>query len=806
MGKKKKFTTEDFKTYIDNYTKENIADASRRFSIISGVNRNVARHIPVVFDGLKPVTRRILLVMYESKTNKFQKVNKVAGDAMGKYHPHGDASISDVISKMGQDWNNNITYIETQGNFGNRQGDDAASGRYTECKLSKFAYKCFFEDYKYASLDTKMSYTGNDEEPDYLPSKYPIGLVNPQFSSIGYGTAANIPPFNFTEVLEATIKLIKDPDSRINLIPDFPSGCDVIANNDLVEVEKTGIGKVLVKASTDIDYNRNIIHITSLPLQIGTKAVAYNISNLVLVKKTEGIADIKDYTDPEVGVLLDIHLKPSVNPDKILEELMKKDVGLKKTFSIQIKFIDDYQEYDYSPKEFLLTWLDFRREILQSMYNNKYVKLLEEQHMNNVKLFVFNKDNLNQTVDICRKASSTNDAIEKLMKKYKDSEVGMTSMQAKTIQGMRFSDFNKESYNGFLKLKEELKASIKETELILSNTSKIDEIIEKELLEGISLFGTKRRSKIVHNKPDKKEIIDKSKVLVAVSKDGYIKKINTKEHKTIGSLGTQSSRQVILAETRNDKNILIFDSTGKCTKIPVLSIHESTPEENGVMIERFFKVSGNVVAVMEEITDKELSKDLLITFFTKKGFSKRTSCKEFYNMKDNKTAISIMEDDELVAVINTLKDSSKDIIIYTDKGDGIRLDINDIKIQGASTRGLNMINLTDEEFVVGVDKIETNKKLLVFITSMGRVKVSELKYLPPMSRKDGSVSLINLNNNEYLVGLASVNNKNTLTVFRKFGDPVDIKIEDIKPSMRIAKGEKLVKTPSGDIVVGFRII
>ena len=197
------FTEEDFQKNLTNYVKRNIADETKRYNIIYGINRNVARHIASGYDGLKPVARRILLVLYTRRNDGFIKLNSVAGDAMGKYHPHGDTAIQKVIGNMGQAWNNNVLYITPDGNFGNEQGDPPAAGRYIKCKISPFAYKCFFEDYIYASLDMKDTYTGRDKEPEYLPSKYPVALVNPQFSSIGYGTAANIAPYNLKEVLEA---------------------------------------------------------------------------------------------------------------------------------------------------------------------------------------------------------------------------------------------------------------------------------------------------------------------------------------------------------------------------------------------------------------------------------------------------------------------------------------------------------------------------------------------------------------------------------------------------------------------------
>lgn len=811
MAKKKKdpksnivcsFKEDDFYEHMDNYITKDIADEAKRYSIIAGVNKNYARHIPSGYDGLKPVARRTLLTLYQER-GKFQKVNRISGNCMGMYHPHGSGSISDVISNMGQRWANNIMYIDTQGSFGTQNGQKAAADRYIECKISKFALKCFFEDYKYASLDMKPTYLGDSEEPEYLPVKYPIALVNPQFSSIGYGTSANIAPYNFTEVLEATIKLIKDPKAKVKLIPDFPSGCDVIADEKLAEVDRYhGHGTVTVQSTTEIDYDNNIIIIRSIPLQTSTGEIQKKISEQVLLKKFDEIKDIKDYTNAAQGVCMEIHLKDDANPDKVLDRLLKKGFGLRKTFAVQLKFVEDYKEKDYSPREYLLHWIDFRREVVQSMYNNKYVRLMEELYMLDIKIFVFRKDNLEKTVKIIKKSDSLDDSIQKLMKAY--SEIKMTTLQAKTICSMRMSDFNKQAYAGFLERREVLVKEIAETESIILSGNKIDEIILKELEEGIKLFGGPRRSKIIYAKDAQKKI-EARPMILAISKDGYIKKLDKKLYSTIGSLGETSSQEVVVIGITNNKSIIVFDSRGKATKVPVAGIPEATPEDNGIQASRFFNVNGRVVSIMEEFEDDD---DVYVTFFTKNGFSKKTKCSEFISIRDSKTAMAMDDSDELVSVILTYEDGDKldDIIIYTDDGDGVRINLKEIKCQGSNTRGRRMINLHEDEVVAGVDRVRGSKRYLFYITTSGKVKVTESKLFPTMERREESLPLLTLSKTEKLVGIASVNKNDRILVYRKIGEPEEIKVADIKPSLRVAKAEKMVKISKGDIVVGFKVL
>lgn len=802
-----KFQLEDFMSSIGNYETKNIAEESKNYSIIAGINKNVARHIPCSYDGLKPVARRALLIMYEDKSRAFQKVNKIAGDTMGKYHPHGEGSVEEVIGRMGQKWNNNVLYIDPSGNYGNENGDEPAAGRYIKGRLSKLGYKCFFEDYKYAALDRKTTYLGNTTEPEYLPAKYPVGLVNPQFSSIGYGTAANIAPYNFKEVCEATIKLLHDPNAEIKLIPDFPNGCEVVADKNLEEVNHNhGRGKVTVQASINIDHEDNVIYITSLPHKVGSKQVTKAIAELVLAKKLEGIVKMDDDTSPEAGIQISIKLDKNVNPEKMVETLMKKNVGLKSTFAVQIKFIEDYREKEYTPKEYLLNWLDFRREILQGMHNKRYVTLLSDQHMNDIKIFVFSEDNISKTAKIIKSSKDDDDSIEKLVKQYKS--IHMSSMQAKTICNMRYKDFNKASYQKFLEERDRLKKDIAESEKIIRDSKLIDAIIEKELKEAIELFGTPRKSKIIYEKKSEKKV-DSKKVILAISKDGFVKKIDGKVYSTVGKLGNTSSQEVIALKINNNKNIIVFDSNGKASKVPVYGIPEMTPEEGGLIMSRYFNVSGQVVSVMEEIDQLNHDEETYIVFVSKNGFAKKTAYKDFMTMKDLKTAMSLNKGDQLVTTVREVvspRRACMDMVIFTNNGNGIRLSLDNIQKSSGSTKGKRVVKLGDDEEVVGVDVLIPHKDLLFYITSSGRAKVTETKYFPAMEKKDEPVNLLPLTGNDRLVSVVSVDKSDRIVVYRKLSEPEEILVGDIKPSMRVAKAEKIIKVPKGDTVVAIRVL
>lgn len=298
-------------------------------------------------------------------------------------------------------------------------------------RMSEYAIDCFFDDFDSYCIPMKQTYDGSTFEPEWLPAKYPHILFNPQFSGIGYGLSSNICPFNVAEVLDATIKLIKDPDAKILLIPDSPTGCDIIDEGNFKELNKTGISKVTMRATAEIDYVNNIIHVSTLPLGSSSDGIIQSILKLKEKKMFDDIIEIKDDTlEGEVGI--DFFLKSDAKPEKVLNQLYKKNTGMKVTFPVGLTVIDDYCDYEYGVKELLLAWIDYRIDAVRSMLLNKYQNLLSDQHINEVLLMVFRKDDIedriNEIVEISKKSKTTEDTIKELMKRYK-----ITSVQAKTI-------------------------------------------------------------------------------------------------------------------------------------------------------------------------------------------------------------------------------------------------------------------------------------------------------------------------------------------------------------------------------------
>lgn len=787
---------------------QNVAEAAEEYSCLFGANKNLYRTIPSLIDGCKPGKRRLFWSWYEFekkpknidsdtlKRLKFIKVSTLSANGM-IYHPHGDAANQEIIGREGQYWNNNVMCIVPQGSYGSIRGDVVASGRYIEAKMSKYMIDCFFSDFDNYCVPMRPSYNGLSYEPEYLPAKYPHILFNPQLSGIGYGLASNIPPFNVAEVLKATIKLIKDKDSKILLIPDSPTGADIIDEGEFKNINKTGVGKFTLRATYEIDYQKNKIRFTSLPLQSSSKSVILKIIELQKKNEFTDIIEIHDNTkNGEVDLIL--FLKPNANPDKILKKLFKKGTNLKMTYPVGIQVIDDFKNYGYGVKDLLLEWIEYRRDSVRSMFNYSLQKLEEKKHMNEVLIKVFNKNNAEETLHICKTSKGRKETVERLVKKH-----NITSLQAETIADMQLYKFNKDSYQKFCEERENLKKEIKRVTNILENDEEIDNFIISQLEEGIKRYGRPRKSKVIREK-DENDFISDTNHLIGITKSGYIKKI-TDDNTKIGVVG-KNNEALTVVPANNKEDILVIDSQGYITKIAVSEIPDMKYEDSGVDIRRYFKTYGDIVSVLKMPPEKILdNKNVCMILVTKFGISKRVLLSDFKKLESNTLSIKLNTNDEVVSVLFTFDNSVKDIVIYTNLGNGIRLPISDIKLSTKLAKGIKQINLKENEFVVDSSKIDNSKKYLFYITSSGRCKITEMKYFPQMNRKDDSINLIKLEGNETLVGLSSVNKSDAVVAYRKNNEPVQIELSELPISTRISKGEKYVKTPKGDFVVGYKV-
>lgn len=797
MGKKKSKENVLKKYHERNdgiIVEKEVGSLCKSYNQIFGANKNLYRVIPSLIDGLKPVTRRALYTIYKYMDNGYNKVANISGQVL-RFHPHGQIAIEDMIASKVPEWLNNAPLFDGKGNFGSHMGDPHGAGRYIEAKLSAYSKKCFFDDFGSCNVDMKMAYTGKDEEPEYLPAKYPNALIDGTLG-IGYGMASNIPPFNVKETLDMTIQLIQNPDFDGYLIPDAPSGCVIVDDGQFKEIFNTGIGKYTQMAKFEVDKIKNILVIRSLPMSVTSDKVVKKIVELKMAKDKKGngkldeVIDITNLSSEDAGTYIELKLSMSANPDDVIEKLLKMDIGLKEGFPVNITLIDDYQDYTLSIREFLLEWIEYRRDAKRSFFSHKLANAIEDEHINNVLILILNKDNAENTLSMFKNARNKEDVIKPLMKAY-----GISSLQAKTISDMRMSAFTKDAYHSYLEKRDKLKKQISEYKDILKDSTKIDGIIIDELNEGITLFGEPRRCEVY--KAYKKKVVPSTNHILIITKDGYCKKLD-RDVDYLGKTGTGSTNVCKAILVNNRDTVMVFDKGGEVSRFSVSEIPNMQPDDVGISLERYFSLKYEIVSVMiDDFTDNEKAYFMMLT---KNGYLKRTSALEFQNIRDSKVCISLEDGDELIAVEPTVN-NKKDIIIYTNKGNGIRVKIDDIKVYKRTARGLMYMKLDDGEFVAGFDRIKPNRNILFYITAKGKAKITELKYFPEMKRKSESVTLINLDNDDSLIGILSVSLNDTVRVVRLVKGIQDIDISDMHFSTRIAKAEKIISVPRGDSIV-----
>ena len=422
--------------------------------------------------------------------------------------------------------------------------------------------------------------------------------------------------------------------------------------------------------------------------------------------------------------------------------------------------------------------------------------------MNEVLLMVFNKDNSDTTINIAKTSKSRKETIDRLMKKFK-----ITSLQAGVIADMHVYNFNEDSYNKYKEERVKLKEEVDRINKILQDEDTLEQFIIDQLEEGKKKWGRPRKSKVIKENDKNNKDIPDTEHLLGISETGYIKKISVKDNTSIGPIGKTNSNLYVFP-INNRENVLVVDSFGNVTKISISAIPDMTYEDFGVELNKFFSVKGSVKAVME-LPSMEILKvkdeSFGIIFITKNGLAKRVQLSEFKKISDYKSGISLNKNDEVAVAIFSVDSSMKDIVISTNMGNGIRLPITEIRTLGAQAKGVSMVTLKDGEEVVSASLVNPKKKLLFYITSSGRVKITEMKYFPVMERKGETMNLISIQGNETLLGVSTVEKNDKVIVYKKKGEPEQVEIKSLEVGTRASKGEKIIKTGRGDSVVGYKV-
>nr|DAT84361.1 MAG TPA: DNA topoisomerase 2 alpha [Caudoviricetes sp.] len=766
---------------------------------LQSANKNLYRAMPSMIDGLKPVHRRILYTMYKCGCmTELKKVQKICG-LVSDIHPHGDTSGS--LGAMGQTFSNNIPFIKGKGNFGSVNGDTVGQARYIEATLSDFSKIAFFKDFDIKTVDTRDSYTMESVEPEFLPARYPVALINGMLSSIGTGFSSNIPPYNFQEVCEQTIALVNNPEADVYLVPDLPTGADVIDDGRFHEISETGKGSFTAQSTYYIDHEANVVHITSIPIQMTVDKIISGIAELKQKKAIPEIKNIANITSKHASknkaagveeVDLVLYLDQTANPESVMEKLLKTNIGLRKAYPIDIIMIDNFKMKFYSIRSFLLAWIDWRKDFLRSFYNNKLVSVMEEKHMNDVCIKIFNGQNIEKTATMAKNSANAKEFAESLVKEY-----DITSLQATTISNMKYSAFTKEAYTGYLEKRKKCEEDIEKYRRMLYDESLIDKELIEQLEDGIKRFGYPRKSKIIKLEGT----IENTKHVIGISTDGYIKKVGIKD--AIGSIGKSGGKLCKAIQIKNRSNLILFDELGMVYKIPVFEIPDASSKSSGYPLTRYIKDIGNVIFMMEEQSKSDIKKyGLEIISITANGYAKKLSMKKI-NKSDKFT--TLYENDRAVSVLVASQEDNEDLLICTSDGKGIRLNTADIPTFKKGAKGLKQITLDEGVEVIGATHIDSTKPYLAYITMNGKFKLTDSHLLPVSKRKGDLFVLIPLDTNDKLIGITSVNRDDKITVYHKYSDSEVVSVVDLPVSLRIAKPTKIVKTGNGDIILGFSV-
>ena len=678
----------------------------------------VSRALPDVRDGLKPVHRRILYSMYQEKLTydrPFCKSATTVGNVLGRYHPHGDASVYDAMVRLAQPFNMRYTLVDGHGNFGNVDGDGAAAYRYTEARLSKLAGE-MMTDIEKNVVDFTPNFDNSKQEPVVLPSRFPNLLVNGSVG-IAVGMATNIPPHNLGEVIDGTIYFMKHPDAMVPDLmtfikgPDFPTSAMICGTTGIYQAYQTGKGRIIVRAKAEVDEKKRRIVVTEIPYQVNKSLLVESIADLVKDKRVEGITALRDESG-KAGMKIVIEYKRDANGQVILNQLYKY-TQLQDTCAVNMIALVNGEPKVLGLREILSNYIAHQEEVIRRRTIFDLEKTRARVHiLEGLKLAL---DCIDEIIDTIRKSASKQDARDALVERF-----GLTQIQAQAIVEMTLG-----SLAGLerMKIEEELAsklALIGELEAILADESKLKEIIEKELLEIKEKFSDVRRTQLVDaidNIIDE-DLIDRHECVITMSGAGYIKRAPAATYtaqkrggKGIIGMATKEEdyvKDVIIVNSHS--YLLLFTDKGRVYMKKAYMIPEASRTAKGTNIVNVIDMQeGEKVTSVIAVAGFEENEYFVMV--TKQGVVKRANIKDFeYQRKGGKIAINLDEGDELVFVKHTTGDN--DIVIATHEGKAVRFKETDARVMGRAARGVRGIKMRGEDYVVGVAIVDESKHLI----------------------------------------------------------------------------------------------
>ena len=769
----------------------------------------IDRALPDVRDGLKPVHRRILYSMDElglQPDKPFRKSARIVGDVLGKYHPHGDSSVYDAMVRLAQPFNMRYMLVEGHGNFGSVDGDSAAAMRYTEARLSRMATEMMADIDK----DTVDFYPNFDEtlmQPQVLPARFPNLLVNGS-GGIAVGMATNIPPHNLGETIDALCALIDDPDISIDELmqyipgPDFPTGGIIMGKMGIASAYRTGRGRIVVRAKAEIEQyaaNRSRIVVTEIPYQVNKARLVERIAELVHEKKIEGISDLRDETDRN-GTRIVIELKKDVNANVVLN-LLYKHTSMQETFGAILLALVDGEPKILTLKDLLYHYLEHQKQVVTRRTRFDLNRAKERLHI--LEGLIVALDNIDEVVDLIKKAANPQEAKDRLMARF-----GFSEKQAQAILDMRLQRLVGLERDRLREEYAELEKTIAYLRDVLSSDELVRGIIRKEILVIRDKYADPRRTEIVPvaNEIELADLIQEEDMAVTLTHFGYIKRVTADTYraqkrggKGITGMTTREedyAEQIFVTSTHAE--LLFFTTRGRMFKLTCYEIPEAGRTAKGTAIVNLLQLDGGEKVTTVIPVDENQGGNLVMA--TKNGVIKKTALSEFSNMRaSGLIAVTLREDDELIGV--ELTDDDDELMLATRQGQAIRFKETDIRSMGRNSMGVKSFDLAENDEVISVARIEAGKQVLA-ITQNGYGKRTDVSEFRVQSRGGKGIMAMRLTDKTGLMAAQLlVSEDEDIMLITDDGTIIRMPVSDISVIGRVSQGVRVMRVEEGSRIV-----
>lgn len=802
---KKQDIIETQEMYDQNIEEIDAGDHTKESIIIYGTNVSVSRGCPMLYDGLIPVVRKMLWFMYHDKKlypdKRYQKALEFL-PATTKYHPHGDQSIATAFENITKTWENNALYIEMDGNEGSVAGDDAASPRYLDARLSQYAWKCFFEEFDSSVIEMQQNYLRSDVEPVVLPARYPNFLLNLTIG-IAWGNSFVKVPFNLVEAFSLTQALLEHPEmERVYLFPDSPRGYDIIDDGVIKDVCATGSGTVRIRAKLIYHEEGNYILCNGFPEKTTMDSIIKAIGQREHSNPL-GIKDISDKSNLETNEFW-ILLKKGVDPDYVINELYNDTkLGLKSYAQILLNYADRTRMMSDTGsvplKDAILTWIDWRIDIKHRTIAKELLKIKEEKHRLEALVRLGSQELIDKVFEVVKTSNTDDEIIHRLM-----TEFGFSSYQADLISNMKLKNQKRGSIAEYKKNYAEIDDRIKEKEEILSSRTKIKQIIWNELEEGKKLFGKPRQCQIIKPEDTETPIFH---YRVAITKK-YVKRLSPNGI-GVGFLEPNDDVVAYFNDITSVDYIHIGSDSGEWCYLPIDRIPATDPSAKGMALEELLGMTGNAItAIKTSISSiKDNPEKYRLYCFTKRGLIKATPFSDFVLTRTRIGAISLNTGDA-VCFMGLLSDSDNERLVYTKMGLGIILRLSMSPSTGRMTKGQRIIKFENGDEVQGVCASRGVNEVCI-ITKKGFAKVVELdEAFKATKKRQTMLELTRLQEGDELFKVIPMSKglfDSTLVFQMQSGDKTEVPVSSIKVLTRHAKCAKVAPVRRGDSIIRIRV-